>query len=527
MKCDWLWHFVVAALIVCSAPAKGATSDYFGIHVIDADTGRGVPLVELRLTDQQRFYTDSNGYVAFNEPGLMNQDVWFAVSSWGYEGPDATFGYKGAVLHTSPGTIAEIRIKRTNIAQRLYRTTGYGIYRDTILLGKSCPVANGLLNGKVMGQDTVQTAIYEGKMLWLWGDTDRPSFPLGNFHMSGATSALPAALDVDRGIDYRYFTGADGFVRGMAELKRKDSLPVWLDGLMVVHDPDGRPRLFARYSVTKDLVPVETGLLIYDDARQVFTPFCRFSPNTALVPSEHPTRVDVDGKEYFYFAAPYPTVRVRASWDQVTRPAAYEGYSCLKHGSSAGRDGPTLDRDRDHRLIWSWRAGVEPASPRQVEHWIAMGLMRRDESPFQMRDTGNGQPITAAGGSVAWNAYLHKWTMLFGQLGGASNLGEIWFAEANAPEGPWLDARKVATHAMKDNNDDLYNPMQHPEFARDGGRVIYFEGTLATTFENNPHPTPLYDYNNLMYKLDLSDPRMKLPEPPPGLSVATPGGLGP
>jgi hypothetical protein len=44
--------------------------------------------------------------------------------------------------------------------------------------------------------------------------------------------------------------------------------------------------------------------------------------------------------------------------------------------------------------------------------------------------------------------------------------------------------------------------------------VIYFEGTYASTFSRKEDPTPRYDYNQVMYRLDLSDPRLKL-EPRP------------
>jgi hypothetical protein len=49
-------------------------------------------------------------------------------------------------------------------------------------------------------------------------------------------------------------------------------------------------------------------------------------------------------------------------------------------------------------------------------------------------------------------------------------------------------------------------------FDKEGGRAIYFEGTYASTFSGNTHPTPRYDYNQIMYKLDLADPRLGLPE---------------
>jgi len=68
------------------AIAQAAPSDYCKIVVRDAETGRGVPLVELRTTNELIFYTDSNGIVAFNEPGLMDRDVYFQIASPGYQG---------------------------------------------------------------------------------------------------------------------------------------------------------------------------------------------------------------------------------------------------------------------------------------------------------------------------------------------------------------------------------------------------------------------------------------------------------
>src|SRR5262249_12799355 len=44
-----------------------------------------------------------------------------------------------------------------------------------------------------------------------------------------------------------------------------------------------------------------------------------------------------------------------------------------------------------------------------------------------------------------------------------------------------------------------------------GGRIIFFEGTYTTTFSRNDDPTPRYDYNQVMYRLDLSDRRLALP----------------
>ena len=89
---------------------------------------------------------------------------WFGVSSYGYEFPHESFGFRGVALKVTPGGRAQIKIRRINIAERLYRITGHGIYRDTFLLGEKPPIEHGALNAKVMGQDTVLTAIYRGKL---------------------------------------------------------------------------------------------------------------------------------------------------------------------------------------------------------------------------------------------------------------------------------------------------------------------------------------------------------------------------
>jgi hypothetical protein len=132
-------------------------------------------------------------------------------------------------------------------------------------------------------------------------------------------------------------------------------------------------------------------------------------------------------------------------------------------------------------------------------------------------------------GSVSWNPHRRRWVLIAVEQGGTSFLGEVWYAEADTPVGPWLYAVKVATH----DRYSFYNPKQHPAFDRDGGRVIFFEGTYSNTFSGNPVPTPRYDYNQLLYKLDLADPRLALPAPvydvstgevPEAFAVAPPRG---
>ena len=54
---------------------------------------------------------------------------------------------------------------------------------------------------------------------------------------------------------------------------------------------------------------------------------------------------------------------------------------------------------------------------------------------------------------------------------------------------------------------------EHPYFDKHGGRMIFFEGTYTTLFSGNKQKTPRYDYNQVMYKLDLAHPDLQLPAP--------------
>src|SRR4051794_9556949 len=74
----------------------------FKIQVIDSQTGRGIPLVELRTTNDILYYTDSAGIITFNEPGLMNMEVFFFLSSHGYEFPQDYFGNRGQAVSVTP-----------------------------------------------------------------------------------------------------------------------------------------------------------------------------------------------------------------------------------------------------------------------------------------------------------------------------------------------------------------------------------------------------------------------------------------
>ena len=99
------------AVSVVSGPAENPPAVQvppFVIQVVDDQTGRGVPLVELTTTNMIRLWTDSNGLVAFHEPGLMDTRVWFSVRSHGYEHPADGFGSRGVGLQVTPAQLPTV-----------------------------------------------------------------------------------------------------------------------------------------------------------------------------------------------------------------------------------------------------------------------------------------------------------------------------------------------------------------------------------------------------------------------------------
>ncbi len=463
-----------------------ASPDYFQIQVVDEQTGRGVPLVELETVNHQRFITDSAGRVAFHEPGLMKQEIFFSVRSHGYAFPKDGFGFTGARVTTEPGAKAVLKIKRLNIAERLYRVTGQGLYRDSVLLGEKTPVTEPLGRGQVAGQDSVLAVPYRGKLFWFWGDTMRLKYPLGHYWTSGATSELPGrgGLHPGEGVNLHYFVDADGFSKPVCRLGVKDGA-VWIDGLLVLADDTGRERLVCHYTHVKTLGEVLAhGLAVFNDDREEFEKLKELPmEDTVRCPHGHPFRYRDANGEWFYFGHLFPVARVKADWKQLTDPTYYDVWT---------RDG--------------WKRETKPMDAAAERVFIHAGQRKPSEARFQPVDVDTGQPLTMHYGSVNWNAFRKRWIMIgVAQSSGPSFLGEVYYAEASDPTGPWLRAKKVITH----DKYSFYNPVQHLFFDEDGGRIVYFEGTYAETFSGAPVATPRYDYNQIMYRLQLDDPQLK------------------
>jgi hypothetical protein len=302
-----------------------------------------------------------------------------------------------------------------------------------------------------------------------------------------------------------YFLDDRGFAKATCKMPGRG--PTWLTALTTITS-DGRERLYGSFvKVEPPLKVYSRGLAVFNDDKQQFEHLADVEMSAPGFPNGHAFKHSEEGVEYIYFAGPYPLTRVRATAESFQRIADYECYTCLKSGSRL--DEPQVERDGQGNLVYAWKKDTPAVGPSEQARLIAAGKMKASEALLPLRDRDSGKAVTAHSGSVYWNEHRRRWVMIAVQSGGTSYLGEVWYAEADVPQGPWEYAVKVVTH----DRYSFYNPKQHPMFDQQLGRVIFFEGTYTHTFSGNSEPTPRYDYNQVLYKLDLADPRLALPVP--------------
>ncbi|MDY0168426.1 MAG: hypothetical protein RBS80_17890, partial [Thermoguttaceae bacterium] len=263
---------------------------------------------------------------------------------------------------------------------------------------------------------------------------------------------------------------------------------IWLFGLTNLRDPDGNETLLAHYSRMKSLGErLEHGLVRFDDEARVFKPVAVFDPDdTWRHPRGNAVQVRHDGQGYFYFAKQFAPTRVQADWASVVDPDRYEA---LAYDPESGDYG--------------WQRAAAPTTQDEEDKLIQAGRLAPEKARYQLTDAATGQRVRIHRCSIRWNAYRRKWVMIGNEEDFAnkvSYLGEVWYSEADDPSGPWRKAVRVATHP----DYSYYNPAHHDFFDEENGRVIYFEGTYTRMFSRSPTATPRYDYNQLMYRLDLA-----------------------
>ena len=424
------------------------------IDVVEEGSGWPVPLVELRTTHNVRFVSDNAGVIAFDLAELMGVQSWFYVEGHGYQVPKDGFGYRGVRLTPMPGKRLTVKVKRMLPAKRLGRITGGGIFGECQKLG----LESKWREQGILGCDSVQNAVHNGRLYWAWGDTTLPGYPLGLFHMIGATTDPRPLNSFEPPIRlrYKYFTDETGRPRAVG--KMPGAGPTWISGYVSLPGKDGKQHLVGTYiKVKPPLTPYESGLCVWDEEKERFeqhrvlwtkTPE---APQPPPSPDGHPVFwKDASGEQWVLFGDPFPRLRCPARFEAWGDPQAWQELQPQQRVRSA--------------------SGDEQVAPHR--------------------------------GSIAWNSYRKKWVSVFTQVyGKPSALGEIWYAEADRPTGSWGSAVKVVTHV----NYTFYNPRLHPEFTSADSPVLLFEGTYTQQFAENPAATPRHDYNQILYRLDLDD----------------------
>jgi hypothetical protein len=451
------WRLAAALASVTLFSGAACALEPCRIDVVEEGSGWPVPLVELRTTHQVRFVSDNAGVIAFDLPELMGVESWFFVEGHGYDVPRDGFGYRGVRLTPVPGGRLTVKVKRLLPAKRLGRITGGGIFGETQSLG----LESQWREQGILGCDSVQTAVHRGKLYWAWGDTILPGYPLGLFHMIGATtdSRPLASLEPPVRLRYEYFADEQGRLRTIGQMPGEG--PTWISGYASLPDKDGKPRLVGSYvKVKPPMMVYESGLCVWNDDTERFERHRVLWTRAPETPEAPPAPVghgvfwtDAAGARWVLFGDPFPRLRCAASFEAWGDPNAWQ----------------TLD--------------PQPSVP----------------------SAADGKPVVPHRGSMAWSAYRKKWVAVFTQqFGEPSALGEIWFADAGTPTGPWGPAIKVVTHA----NYTFYNPCLHPEFTSPESPILLFEGTYTRQFADHAAATPRHDYNQILYRLDLDDPAL-------------------
>jgi hypothetical protein len=416
-----------------------------------------VPRVELSTVDHSVWVTDSAGLAAVEVAGREGLATFFSIATDGYEVVADAFGNRGVMARLVAGGNATVQLTRTQKAERLYRLTGFGVFFDSVLLGAPVPTPRPMLNGGVLGQDSILSVVFDKKIRWFWGDTNHMSYPLGNFETSGATSCAPSSTDPeacmspDVGIDLTYFTVPDSTTGGVFTKKmapfdpQLGSLPTWIGSVSVVpdigpHSIDGFAMTMLYQKPNHDFSTLAIGAAVWNPEAENFTQLSNWSltnpsrvsagccgqavTNSALkaragVPWSNV--ITMDGVGYVVYGGqtrgvwPMAVSRVVAKVSAIQDANQYESYTPLLSGSTPAS--PKLGRNATGHPDWKWRKGVPPLTQKMEMALVQQGALKASERSTVVY-ADSGAELTLAGGSVHWNGFRKKYIAIIGATPG-------------------------------------------------------------------------------------------------------------
>ncbi|MFM8577620.1 MAG: tryptophan-rich sensory protein [Planctomycetaceae bacterium] len=438
------------------AVGRAGATDPFRIEIIDRENGWPVPLVELRTVHGVTFVSDNAGLIACDLPESMGEETWCGIRGFGYGVPRDGFGFEGVRFTPQPGGRLRVQVDRRIVAKRLGRITGAGVFGESRKLGED----KDWCESGIVGCDSVQNAVFDGRLFWLWGDTSLAKYPLGVFDGTAAHTPLRPldCLEPPVRMPFNFYRDAAGAPKPIA--KMPGTGPTWVTGLARVPDATGVPRLVGTFMKIKPpLEAYRVGLCVWEPEQKAFSERTVLWEQSGQRPREQPLLeghavewTDTSGKSWLLFGNPFPAIRCPATFEAWADPATWEPL----------------------------------------------------EAPRRLHDA-SGQPVVPHSGSIAWNPWRHRWVAVFMEkFGKPSAFGEIWYAEAESALGPWGPAVKIVSH----DNYTFYNPRLHPEFTEPDSPTLIFEATFTQQFADKPAPVARYDYNQVLYRLELDDPAL-------------------
>ena len=473
----------------------------FVLRFVDTATDRPVPLVEIETFNAMRFVSDNLGRIAIQEPDLVGARLRFVIRGNGYCYPHLDFFEERAVnTMVEPGGQLLIKLKRNVAAERLYRITGAGRYRDSSLAG--IPNLDNSLPGRVIGLDSVIPVWWRNQLFCFWGDTlttDRL-----NLSASGGIIDLADGGDPTVPVQVNYFADKEGYAQPMIDTGSPGF--VWIETVLPLQYGRHGEILAARYVRHKTLEEaVETGFAVFKPSVRKFSVIRRIE-SSRHHKSAHAIAVTHGVRARF---AVQPWEITEPDLKNFMNPSSYINYTCLAQVCGTGDiqiagQSYRVQRNRAGRPVFAWVRGGVPCSPAVQKKLHQAGLLQNDENWLQLTEVGSGRKNTDFSGSISWNSFRKQWVMIT-----QGHTGEIWYAEADTFTGPWLYARRVVEH----DSYNFYNPVHHPWFDRDGGKTLFFEGTYTSFFSRDGYKSPRADYNQVMYRLALDQPSLLLPKP--------------